>query len=307
MSRQENILHLRSRFHSYAEFNAGIREWGADFRQIGRGRLTADLAQQISEEASLLQLRFDRPVAMTGAPPPSTRTFGMVGLESGVSWNGREVHPHQVLHFDSDREFVSIAPAGFVARTVSVDEGLLESVAASLGYSDFLSDLSRRQDIVPARPGDSARLVARMDAPHKDPTTLLRIVEDLVVVLAREHADTTAVDRTRYTRIVDEAVSYIIDNAPEAPTVSRICAAVGVSLRTLDRAFNSRLGQGPKASVLAVRLRGARRELLAADPTIEVREAANRWGFWHLGDFAMKYRQEFGELPSRTLATRDDA
>jgi AraC family ethanolamine operon transcriptional activator len=32
-----------------------------------------------------------------------------------------------------------------------------------------------------------------------------------------------------------------------------------------------------------------------------VREIAQRWGFWHTGEFAAAYRRLFGELPSQRL------
>ncbi|MCK4508908.1 MAG: helix-turn-helix domain-containing protein [Desulfuromonadales bacterium] len=33
-------------------------------------------------------------------------------------------------------------------------------------------------------------------------------------------------------------------------------------------------------------------------------DIANRWGFWDMGKFAMVYRRQFGELPSKTLKNR---
>jgi AraC family ethanolamine operon transcriptional activator len=32
-----------------------------------------------------------------------------------------------------------------------------------------------------------------------------------------------------------------------------------------------------------------------------VHEVAQRWGFWHTGEFAADYCRLFGELPSQTL------
>jgi AraC family ethanolamine operon transcriptional activator len=34
-----------------------------------------------------------------------------------------------------------------------------------------------------------------------------------------------------------------------------------------------------------------------------INEIANRWGFWHMSQFAADYRRFFGELPSETLRT----
>lgn len=44
-------------------------------------------------------------------------------------------------------------------------------------------------------------------------------------------------------------------------------------------------------------------ELNTADMAT-INEAAQRWGFWHAGEFAADYRLLFGELPSQTLGSR---
>jgi AraC family ethanolamine operon transcriptional activator len=52
----------------------------------------------------------------------------------------------------------------------------------------------------------------------------------------------------------------------------------------------------------AGRLNAVRQELkAAAADTATVHEIAQRWGFWHTGEFAAAYRRLFGELPSQTL------
>jgi AraC-like DNA-binding protein len=39
----------------------------------------------------------------------------------------------------------------------------------------------------------------------------------------------------------------------------------------------------------------------AAGDTATVHAIAERWGFWHTGEFASDYRRLFGQLPSETL------
>jgi len=48
-------------------------------------------------------------------------------------------------------------------------------------------------------------------------------------------------------------------------------------------------------------MNGVRRDLQRADPSEKIADVANRWGFWHMGQFAADYRRQFGELPSETL------
>jgi AraC family ethanolamine operon transcriptional activator len=49
-----------------------------------------------------------------------------------------------------------------------------------------------------------------------------------------------------------------------------------------------------------LRLDRARLDLLSG--RCSVTEAATRWGFWNLGDFARYYRQRHGELPRAAMA-----
>jgi AraC-like DNA-binding protein len=83
------------------------------------------------------------------------------------------------------------------------------------------------------------------------------------------------------------------------PEISR---AIGVSTRTLRAACQIQLGVSPTQYVLLRRMHAARRTLLQSDPVIaRVTEIATEHGFWELGRFAGKYRQIFGEMPSKTL------
>lgn len=51
-----------------------------------------------------------------------------------------------------------------------------------------------------------------------------------------------------------------------------------------------------------MRLNGVRRLLRESGPSLGVAEAAARWGFWHLSQFASDYRRQFGERASETAA-----
>ena len=98
-------------------------------------------------------------------------------------------------------------------------------------------------------------------------------------------------------KIVAEARNVVLSK-PDAPSnVSDICAAVGVSRRTLQYCFQDVLGVSPTAFLRAMRLDGVRRMLRTAT---SVTDAAVHWGFWHFGYFSQDYRKLFGELPSQT-------
>lgn len=106
-------------------------------------------------------------------------------------------------------------------------------------------------------------------------------------------------------RIVNKAEEYIRTHADEPIYLDQLCAAAGVSERTLDYAFKSVIGVSPYNYLLALRLNRVRRDLLSSpDPQQSVKAAALGWGFTHLARFSGHYRRLFGELPSVTLARR---
>ena len=233
-----------------------------------------------------------------------------------MEWCKQAVEPDSLLCFHPSEEFQCLSPPGFAVFSLSVRESRLADVAARLGHPG-LFDAMRRELAIDAAGAtglaELRHLLPRLFVPLNAGATCAtsedeidwlesQITEELVIMVAEARCDPKPLplsDRSRATRT---AVSYILDHAREAVTVSEVCEATGVSWRTLDRAFKENLGASPKRCIAGVRLQGVRRELLKADPVLRVADIANEWGYWHMGDFAMNYRREFGELPSMTLA-----
>ena len=86
-----------------------------------------------------------------------------------------------------------------------------------------------------------------------------------------------------------------------AVTIADLCAAAGVSERTLNRAFHSIYGEAPSAYFHKRRLAYARSILLKCDPVRgRVTHAALSAGLTEFGRFSREYRQMFGEAPCST-------
>ena len=98
------------------------------------------------------------------------------------------------------------------------------------------------------------------------------------------------------------AVSFIDGNAHTDITLTDIAAAAFVTARSVQLAFRRYLGCTPMDYLRRVRLDGAHRQLLAADPGREtVTAVAYRWGFSSASRFTIYYRRVYGVLPSHTL------
>jgi AraC family ethanolamine operon transcriptional activator len=88
------------------------------------------------------------------------------------------------------------------------------------------------------------------------------------------------------------------------PTVVDICKSVSVSERSLQYAFRTYVDLSPLVYLRLCRLNRVRATLRSSHPQITtVTAVAMRFGFLHLGRFAVDYKQIFNESPSATLAS----
>jgi transcriptional regulator GlxA family with amidase domain len=109
-------------------------------------------------------------------------------------------------------------------------------------------------------------------------------------------------DERNISRKVAVAEEYLRGHLDKPVSCAELAAAAGVSIRTLSRGFAECRGVGPMSFLRRLRMEAAYRDLLGAAPdAISVTEVANRYGFDHLGKFAVEYRRTFHESPSQTL------
>ena len=108
--------------------------------------------------------------------------------------------------------------------------------------------------------------------------------------------------RERYQDIADRFDELARANLGKLNHVADVCAAMGLTQRTLARAVRTVRGTTPSHRLRMLRLTEARDALLSRRARTEtVTDVAMRLGFVQLGRFAANYRDAFGESPSETL------
>jgi AraC family ethanolamine operon transcriptional activator len=103
-------------------------------------------------------------------------------------------------------------------------------------------------------------------------------------------------------RLIRRVEEYLDEAGTRPVHVSEICAALGVSRRTLHRAFQEVFGLGPVSFLRHKRLCAVHSVLRESAPgSTTVSAVAMEQGFYELGRFAQYYTALFGERPSQTL------
>jgi AraC-like DNA-binding protein len=100
---------------------------------------------------------------------------------------------------------------------------------------------------------------------------------------------------------VRRAVDYIEANWDQPIMIEDLCAVSQTSARSLFYLFRRTCGYSPMVHANHVRLRHAHNMLMQPSELTTVTTVGFACGFSNLGNFALKYRQAFGEKPSETL------
>lgn len=162
----------------------------------------------------------------------------------------------------------------------------LTGAGASLGrYIELLYAESQREDSL-LRTGHGARPAVQM----------------LLALLLQSAGAPGRPARPGRAWYVKRAEAFMEANLTNEIGIADVVASAGVSMRALYYGFQAAHGVAPMTWLKHRRLSRAREELTAASPgETSVTQVALRWGFVHLGRFAIDYRARFGESPSQTL------
>ena len=143
------------------------------------------------------------------------------------------------------------------------------------------------------------------------PEVARAIEQELVRAMIACLTDPATIEPRRLPRqqlaIMRRFESLLEERQGEPLYMTEVCAAIGVTDRTLRLYCHEHLGMSPHRYLWLRRMQQARRALSFADGEgTTVTAIANDHGFAELGRFAVTYRDLFGESPSATLRRPPD-
>jgi AraC family ethanolamine operon transcriptional activator len=297
------------------ELAEGFRRWKVRFRQLGGGPFEGELKFLQLGGTQIVRAFGNRRLQALGSLPPGCFGFAPVlPRNAGAIWRGRRCKTGQVITIDPSQEGDHMSAADYLMVGLTVDGDFFRECAAVLGGFDpeerlvgrlavtcspagcraLTTHLRELLDLVEARPD-------LLDQPRIRQTVEQECVRRVVAVIAQStRGDRTECWSSNRERLVRRADDYMRACLGEPLSLLDLCRELGVSERTLHYAFRDIRGLSPMAYFRACRLNAVRQELKTAPGTATVHQIAQRWGFWHTGEFAAAYRRLFGELPSQT-------
>jgi len=283
-------------------------EWELDFRQIGQGRLNTNVVLHSAMGCTISKIVMSTDVHQMGQPPDNKITFGIPDPEGLTAWQGGQIETDSLLTFGSKTGFDSISNSRHVGTTISFEKadliGFCEAAGVDLSDRVLSSNKFENAFQMPMLLNLKKQISFLLGSDTIRWSNTLRdelILNVLGLVSNSEALCEYAVSSKRRV-VLNKTIDLINENEDEIVPISSLCREVGASWRTINRAFRDEFGFGPKAYYTRLRLNRVRLALAEANENVSVSSAANRYEFWHMGQFARDYQSLFGELPSTTLA-----
>jgi AraC-like DNA-binding protein len=285
-----------------------------------RGQFQAQATQIGMDRLRMQRFQIHLPQIVTVATAPERRSIGFLieGSSSDLHHCGLKVatgnmlmYGNDVLHQRSGSDFrygtMSLPADEFpvVCRAIIGHEFLEEPLRIVIRPDPALmSRLLKVHKVVGQLAHDTPDL---LDLPQVRRALEQQLIHIMVRCLAEGAGVQTSMGAIRHEAIMVRFEEYLEANSDRPLYLPEICAAIGVSERTLRAVCEEHLGMGPIRFLALRRMHLVQRALSRADQSsTTVTRIVTDHGFWELGRFSVAYRTLFGEMPSVTLRRRPE-
>ena len=288
-------------------------------RKLDTDPFMGDLMQLKSGPVLLSRFFLSSRLAIQGNEPQSGfRRFGIpIDIHQATLWRGKKLEKKTIQIYPSGGEFDGSSSPNLTTFILLISEERLTELSQTL-HVPLPWELPGKPEVVDGEPEELERFhqslhrvshvltenPSALDTPELRRELEVEIPQQLLTLLSHAYPVKSRPSAQQRTRALKHAMAYIADHAHEPPSVLEICQDAGVGKRALEYAFLEHFGMSPKRYLQAYRLNGVRKILRGRDPgAIKIADVANRWGFWHMGQFARDYQQTlrrttFGDLES---------
>lgn len=310
-------LLLSQEFASFEELAELVIAWNLDFRQISKNFSASNVEQIKAGNILYSNLKCGCFSTHAGETPKGMCTISLPDVRCPEFRFADQLIDRPVLIVSSPGQEFELAPrAGHVISNFSLPYDIInEYCENNFGCSaeKTLESEGRVISIGPEMATYLRSLAQNLSTLSRVPSGTWRgynplqsfeslILDSFLYPRHQDKAIRQETNATSRTRLIRRALEFIQNNEYEPLNVGGLSKAIGTSERTLRRLFNREFGLSPQKYLFGQRMYGVHRQLWHSGPSeTTVADVANRWGFWHMGQFAKDYQNCYGELPSETL------
>ncbi|WP_421848604.1 helix-turn-helix domain-containing protein [Marinomonas sp.] len=289
-------------------------DWKQDYTQLSCGAFKGGVLRRSVGNVQVFREWMNQSIEQKAAANEDVTLIGVKLHKSTSSFQNRELTESSLFFLPAGDESRFNAAGQSDLIGVTVDSSFLDSLSFDL-YGVSAQSLTNDNPVIRCASEQvsmfASLLLNSLCSAIRSPKSMEanysieQLPEDLVVTALQALKGSNSKVGSRphdykvQRNIIDRARLFALEHPTSNPTVAGLCEHLGMSRRGLYDVFMKLLGVNPSTYLRQLRLHGVRKDILL-EPHSSVTEIAFRWGFWHLGVFSQYYKEQFGELPSKT-------
>tara|TARA_R110002049_G_scaffold303196_4_gene497324 strand:- start:1668 stop:2660 length:993 start_codon:yes stop_codon:yes gene_type:complete len=284
-----------------------LKGWQQQYDQISHGEFYGQISEVSLSNVHAFREYTSQAIRQQCNVSPDSIWLGFSADKKPCRINGHNVNEQTLMIRPGNTEFELVTPEQFNIYGVVVSQNALLEVAEKQDIDFNLSLLdSPMRDWSPQKISQLKYLLNHFIKPANT-NSVGALQEDMLLLAMLDILQQDDTDRrqspsfAKRQAVVTKVKEHILSHPNKQITITELCELVHVSRRTLQYSFEDVLGVSPLRYLRTSRLNAVRRTLLSGARDDEtILRIAERWGFWHAGQFAHDYTQLFGENPSQT-------
>ena len=284
-----------------------LKDWQQQYDQISHGAFYGRICEVSLNHVHAFREFTSQAVRQQCNVCPDSIWLGFSADNKSCRINGHNVSEQTLMVRPGNTEFELVTPEEFNIYGIVVDNRALIAVAEKQDVTFNPSVLNSPMRDWPSQKLNRLKYVLNEFIKPIRTKSLGDLQEDMLLMAMLDILQQDDTHRrespslSKRQSVVAKVKEHLLLHPNKQITITELCELAHVSRRTLQYSFEDVLGISPLRYLRMSRLNAVRRTLLSGirdDETIL--RIAERWGFWHAGQFAHDYTQLFGENPSQT-------
>ncbi len=297
---------IKGSFNDFNFFKKTVNDWNLDFNIISKGDFNADFHLFTSDNFLLSRETLNGTIEHRGYSPIGYRTVVIpINYGNELTWYKKRMQGKEILIFPKNPAIDVTTYDGLDIFLFSIEEEILSELIEKNNWENCKSIFNGDAKEVPIREDFSVDFFVKadkfMNTEFEDREKQQAEIEMLAIFflefLNKQEHSTINIPNSKQNKAVDKALEIIHNEEAELTPVGQLCKLVGVSERTLYNAFKNRFKASPNEYVKAIRLNKVKKELFTNENE-SISSLAGKYHFWHMGQFAKDFKNQFGVLPS---------
>lgn len=253
----------------------------------------------------------------TGSSPKDMRTYLIqMDQQQHIFWKNQELNQNEIGINDSGSEIDTISKGDSRFCVVSISEKYLEERATLMGMDwislniylnkEYLTLHSHQIGIIRKLIFQLLSLRNNIVRDYKERLAFHSLKNQIIDFLITSYNDMPSEctkELSNRERIFKRFNEYVFSSIGTNYDSREMCIYTGASERTLQYIVKYFTQLSPIQYAKAIKLNKVHEVLRKCDPeSLKINQIALEYGFWHSGQFAKDFKNQFGVLPSETLA-----